>query len=68
MTRYLDRWYMETAYPTAVANHIFRLGQMHGHAKVSYTLLSMGLPDPIQKAMEGYLRYGQVFKVEGYDF
>jgi len=28
----------------------------------------MGLPDPILKIMESYLQYGQLFKVEGYDF
>lgn len=64
----MDRWYMETSYPTSVAHHIFKLGQIHGHAKISYTLLSMSLPEPIQKAMEGYLGYGKGFGVEGSDF
>ena len=51
-----------------IGKAIFKLGQVHGHAKISYTLLSMGLPDPILKIMESYLQYGQLFKVEGYDF
>jgi Chs5-Arf1p-binding protein BUD7/BCH1 len=59
---------METVYPTAVASHIFKLGQTHGHGKIEYTLKSMGLPDPIQKAMDAYLRYGEDFKLEGSDF
>jgi hypothetical protein len=41
---------------------------VHGHTKIAYTLRSMGLPDPILKIMEGYLAYGELFKVEGYDF
>ena len=55
-------------YPTAVAHHLYKLGQVHGHAKVSYTLMSMGLPESLLKIMEGYLRYGRAFKVEGCDF
>ena len=55
-------------YPTSIAHQLFKLGQIHGHAKISYTLLSMGLPEPIAKVMESYLNYGQVFQVEGYDF
>ncbi|KAH9835388.1 chaps-domain-containing protein [Rhodofomes roseus] len=60
--------YTEMTYPTQIARCVFRLGQIHGHAKISYTLLSMGLPEGIAKIMEGYLNYGKVFKVEGYDF
>jgi Chs5-Arf1p-binding protein BUD7/BCH1 len=59
---------MEMVFPTAVANHIFKLGQVHGHAKIGFALKSMALPDPIQKAMDAYLRYGNVFKVEGSEF
>jgi Chs5-Arf1p-binding protein BUD7/BCH1 len=62
------RWYMETSYPSAVGGYLFKLGQTHGHAKISYTLLSLGLPEQIQKSMEGYMRYGSTFRVEGYDF
>ncbi|KAI0945643.1 hypothetical protein AcW1_001816 [Taiwanofungus camphoratus] len=60
--------YTEMTYPTQVARSLFKLGQFHGHAKVSYTLLSMGLPEPVAKIMDKYLNYGKVFKVEGYDF
>lgn len=55
-------------YPTQIARSFFKLGQLHGHAKISYTLMSMGLPEPILKIMESYLKYGNTFKTEGYDF
>jgi hypothetical protein len=55
-------------YPTTIARAFFKLGQIHGFAKISFTLISMGLPDPILKIMESYLNHGKVFKVEGYDF
>ncbi|KAF9236058.1 Chs5p-Arf1p-binding proteins-domain-containing protein [Melanogaster broomeanus] len=60
--------YTEMAYPTTIARAFFKLGQIHGLAKISFTLISMGLPDPILKIMDGYLQYGKTFKVEGYDF
>ncbi|KZT24160.1 chaps-domain-containing protein [Neolentinus lepideus HHB14362 ss-1] len=60
--------YAEMTYPTQVARSFFKLYQIHGHAKLAYTLLSMGLPEPIQKVMDSYLNYGRAFKVEGYDF
>ncbi|CAK5272060.1 unnamed protein product [Mycena citricolor] len=60
--------YTEMTYPTQIARCFFKLGQLHGHAKISYTLLSMGLPEPILKIMDSYLQYGKTFKVEGYDF
>ncbi|KII91307.1 hypothetical protein PLICRDRAFT_135393 [Plicaturopsis crispa FD-325 SS-3] len=60
--------YTEMTYPTLIARCFFKLGQIHGHGKISFTLLSMGLPDPILKIMDSYLQYGKVFKVEGYDF
>lgn len=55
-------------YPTQIARSFFKLGQIHGHAKISNTLISMGLPDSIYKIMDSYLQYGKTFKVEGYDF
>ena len=58
----------EWQYPTQIARCLFKLGQIHGHAKITYTLLSMGLSDHIAKIMESYLNYGKTFKVEGYDF
>ncbi|KAF9003311.1 chaps family protein [Cyathus striatus] len=60
--------YTEMTYPTQIARALFKLGQIHGHQKISFTLISMGLPEPILKIMESYLHYGQKFKVEGYDF
>jgi len=60
--------YTEMTYPTSIARNFFKLGQLHGHQKVSYTLMSMGLPEDILKIMESYLHYGKVFKVEGFDF
>ncbi|KAK0204286.1 Chs5p-Arf1p-binding proteins-domain-containing protein [Desarmillaria ectypa] len=60
--------YTEMTYPTQIARSFFRLGQIHGHAKISNTLISMGLPDSIYKIMDSYLQYGKTFKVEGYDF
>ncbi|EIN08929.1 chaps family protein [Punctularia strigosozonata HHB-11173 SS5] len=60
--------YTEMTYPTLIARCFFKLGQMHGHAKISYTLMSMSLPEPILKIMESFLHYGTVFKVEGHNF
>ncbi|KAK0229471.1 Chs5p-Arf1p-binding proteins-domain-containing protein [Armillaria nabsnona] len=60
--------YTEMTYPTQIARSFFKLGQIHGHAKISNTLISMGLPDSIYKIMDSYLQYGKTFKVEGYDF
>jgi len=60
--------YTEMTYPTQIAQCFFKLGQVHGHAKISYTLLSMGLPEPILKIMDSYLQYGKTFKVEGFDY
>ncbi|KAG8216377.1 Chs5p-Arf1p-binding proteins-domain-containing protein, partial [Butyriboletus roseoflavus] len=60
--------YTEMTYPSLISESFFKLGQIHGHAKISFTLLSMGLPDPVLKIMDGYLQYGKTFKVEGYDF
>ncbi|KAH9174822.1 Chs5p-Arf1p-binding proteins-domain-containing protein [Lactarius sanguifluus] len=60
--------YAELSYPTQIARWLFKLEQVHGHAKIWNTLLSMGLPEPILHVMQGYLQYGQRFKVEGSDF
>lgn len=35
------RWYMDAAYPSMIAHYLFKLGLIHGHAKIQYTLLSM---------------------------
>lgn len=55
-------------YPTAVAKHLFKLGQTHGFEKIRNTISSMGMPAPITNVVLGYLQYGTTFKVEGYDF
>ncbi|KZV87719.1 chaps family protein [Exidia glandulosa HHB12029] len=68
LAAYQHRWYMETVYPSEVAKQLFKLGQTYGHDKISFTLLSMGLPQPIQNIMKGYTKYGETFKVEGHDF
>ncbi|KAF8970424.1 Chs5p-Arf1p-binding proteins-domain-containing protein [Flammula alnicola] len=60
--------YTEMSYPTLIARAFFKLGQIHGHAKINFTLLSMGLPEPILKIMNSYLQYGKTFGVEGCDF
>ncbi|KAG6873909.1 hypothetical protein C0995_009689 [Termitomyces sp. Mi166 len=60
--------YTEMTFPTQIARAFFKLGQIHGHAKISFTLMSMGLPESILKIMDSYLQYGKVFKIEGYDF
>ncbi|TRM60448.1 Chs5p-Arf1p-binding proteins-domain-containing protein [Schizophyllum amplum] len=60
--------YTEMTYPTVIARAFFKLGTIHGHQKITFTLLSMGLPESIMKIMDSYLQYGKVFKVEGYDF
>ncbi|KZP17499.1 chaps-domain-containing protein [Athelia psychrophila] len=60
--------YTEMTYPTIIARSFFKLGRIHGHDKINYTLMSMGLPDSISKIMDSYLQYGKAFKVEGHDF
>lgn len=38
------RWYMDASYPSMVAHYLYKLGLVHGHAKIQYTLLSMVRP------------------------
>ncbi|KAG8978715.1 hypothetical protein FRC05_009988 [Tulasnella sp. 425] len=68
LTAYQHRWYQESSYPTAIAHHLYKLGRIHGHAKISYTILSMGLPEGLLNMMQGYLNYGKMFKIEGFDY
>ncbi|KAK4048199.1 bud site selection protein [Microbotryomycetes sp. JL201] len=66
---YQHRWYMECAYPTAVAHQLFKLIRKDGLAKVSYSLVSMNVPQTILKAvMQPYFQWAQAFRVEGCDF
>lgn len=41
LTVYHHRWYMDSAFPSMVAHELYKLGLVHGHAKIQYTLLSM---------------------------
>lgn len=63
LTAYHHRWYMESSYPSSIAHAIYTLGQVHGLAKIEYTLLSMNLPEGIFGLMMGYLSYGKKFSV-----
>ncbi|WVQ95035.1 hypothetical protein IAU59_002127 [Kwoniella sp. CBS 9459] len=68
LTTYHHRWYMDAAYPSMIAHYLFKLGLIHGHAKIQYTLLSMNLPVGIFEVMQGYMKYGATFNVEGSEF
>lgn len=37
---------MDAAYPSMIAHYLYKLGLIHGHAKIQYTLLSM-VSDPL---------------------
>jgi hypothetical protein len=89
-----DRWYMDASYPSMVAHYLYKLGLIHGHAKIQYTLLSMvrplpfhpdsdhleyarrreegadaqNLPGGIFEIMQGYMKYGSTFNIEGSEF
>ncbi|BGP40620.1 bud site selection protein [Rhodotorula kratochvilovae] len=66
---YQHRWYMEAAYPTAVAHQLFKLIRRDGLAKISYSLVSMNVPQAILKRVaQPYFQYAQTFRVEGCDF
>ncbi len=45
LSAYQHRWYMESAYPTAVAHQLFKLIRKDGLAKISYSLVSVSLRD-----------------------
>ncbi|WVR09529.1 hypothetical protein IAU60_006597 [Kwoniella sp. DSM 27419] len=68
LTTYHHRWYMDAAYPSMIAHYLFKLGLIHGHAKIQYTLLSMNLPVGIFEIMQGYMKYGATFNIEGSEF
>ncbi|KPV77873.1 uncharacterized protein RHOBADRAFT_34088 [Rhodotorula graminis WP1] len=66
---YQHRWYMEAAYPTAVAHQLFKLIRRDGLAKISYSLVSMNVPQAIlKKVAQPYFQYAQTFRVDGSDF
>ncbi|WWD19144.1 hypothetical protein CI109_103602 [Kwoniella shandongensis] len=68
LTTYHHRWYMDAAYPSMIAHYLYKLGLVHGHAKIQYTLLSMNLPVGIFEIMQGYMKYGATFNIEGSEF
>ncbi|GAA5992677.1 hypothetical protein JCM5350_002540 [Sporobolomyces pararoseus] len=66
---YQHRWYMEMSYPTAVAHQLFKLIRRDGLAKISYSLVSMNVPQAILKGvMQPVFSYAQQFHVEGSEF
>ncbi|KAI0075971.1 chaps family protein [Panus rudis PR-1116 ss-1] len=65
---YYHAEYCEQSYPTQMAKCLMKLGTMHGHQKINYSILSMGLPESVEKIMTSYLTFGRVFRVEGWDF
>ncbi|WVQ80068.1 hypothetical protein IAT38_002169 [Cryptococcus sp. DSM 104549] len=68
LTTYHHRWYMDAAYPSLIAHYLYKIGLVHGHAKIQYTLLSMNLPVGIFEIMQGYMKYAAAFAVEGSEF
>lgn len=63
LTTYHHRWYMDASYPSMVAHYLYKVGLIHGHAKIQYTMLSMNLPVGIFEIMQGYMKYGATFNV-----
>lgn len=53
LSAYQHRWYMESAYPTAVAHQLFKLIRKDGLAKISYSLVSVSAPRAGWSASEG---------------
>jgi len=68
LSAHQQRWYAESAYPSAIAKHLFKLAQVHGFEKIRNTVSSMGMPAPVTNVVLAYLNYGTTFKVEGSDF
>jgi len=60
--------YQEAAYPSALAHQLFKLIRKEGVAKISYSLVAMGLPPPVLKYMQGYFEFAQQFRTPGFDF
>ncbi|ORY87518.1 Chs5p-Arf1p-binding proteins-domain-containing protein [Leucosporidium creatinivorum] len=63
LSAYQHRWYMESAYPTAVAHQLFKLIKRDGLAKISYSLVSMNVPQIVLKSvMQPYFAHAQTFR------
>jgi len=69
LSTFQHRWYTEVAYPTAVATQLYRLIQREGVSKISYSLVSMNLPQPILKnCMQPLFQYAQSLQAPGTEF
>ncbi|CAO3630438.1 unnamed protein product [Cunninghamella blakesleeana] len=68
LTVYHERWYHEIVYPTEIACNLNKLIGKEGLSKMQIVLTSMNLPQAVQKLMRRYFDYGELFKVEGYEF
>ncbi|CAO3594242.1 unnamed protein product [Absidia cylindrospora] len=68
LTVYHERWYHEIVYPTEIACNLNKLIRTEGLSKMQNVLTSMNLPQAVQKLMRRYFDYGELFRVEGYEF
>ncbi|KAG2220815.1 hypothetical protein INT45_004476 [Circinella minor] len=68
LTVYHERWYHEIVYPTEIACNLNKLIRKEGLSKMQNILTSMNLPRPVQSLITRYFDYGELFKVEGYEF
>ncbi|CDS05768.1 hypothetical protein LRAMOSA08296 [Lichtheimia ramosa] len=68
LTVYHERWYHEIVYPTEIACNLNKLIRKEGLSKMQNILTSMNLPRSVQLLITRYFDYGELFKVEGYEF
>ncbi|KAI9313962.1 Chs5p-Arf1p-binding proteins-domain-containing protein [Dichotomocladium elegans] len=68
LTVYHQRWYHEIVYPTEIACNLNKLIRKEGLSKMQNILTSMNLPRSVQSLITRYFDYGELFKVEGYEF
>ncbi|KAK9900039.1 chaps-domain-containing protein [Cystobasidium minutum MCA 4210] len=69
LATYQHRWYQEMAYPTAVARQLYRLIQREGVSKVSYSLVSMNVPQPVLKhCIQPMFHYAQALQIPGSEY
>lgn len=55
-------------YPTEIACNLNKLIRKEGLSKMQNILTSMNLPRSVQLLITRYFDYGELFKVEGYEF
>ncbi|KAI8978522.1 Chs5p-Arf1p-binding proteins-domain-containing protein [Pilobolus umbonatus] len=65
LTVYHERWYHEIIYPTEMSRHMNTLIRNEGLSKIQNRLTSMNLPRPVQKLMNRYFKYAELFEVDG---